>query len=156
MPNIEFQCLDAFEPKEFLAFLNSAKVRRHLVQHHQFDEAAAAQWLAAKLSIDEMPGCRLRAVCVDGELAGWCGIQPDDAGYELAVVLDERYWGIGLEVYRSMMAWAAELGHKFVNVHLLATRPEYRFLRKMATSVTRGDWQGEAFISYRLAVPGEV
>ncbi|QQD18915.1 GNAT family N-acetyltransferase [Spongiibacter nanhainus] len=152
MSEIEYLGFDALEPRAFLALLNRAKVRRHLVQHQQFDEPAAVQWVSEKLSIDSMPGCRLRAVCTDGELAGWCGIQPDADGYELAVVLDADYWGIGLKVYKTMMEWAQEFGHHFVNIHLLASRPEYRFLRKMATSVTRSEWQGEVFVSYRIAV----
>lgn len=153
MSDIEYLGFDALEPKAFLALLNRAKVRRHLVKHQQFDEPAAAEWVAQKLSIDSMPGCRLRVVSLDGELAGWCGIQPDADGFELAVVLDEGYWGIGLKVYKTMMSWAQAFGHDFVNIHLLSSRPEYRFLQKMAASVTRSEWQGEAFVSYRIAVP---
>ena len=87
-------------------------------------------WIAEKIALDQSPGCRIRAVVVDGELSGWCGIQPDDQGHELAIVLSQPAWGQGRSIFKQLLTWAKELGHKEVLFHLLETRPEYRALQK--------------------------
>lgn len=139
-------------PAHWLALLNKPRVREHLVAHAPFDTARLAEWLAAKAREDAAPGCRIRAVLADGHLAGWCGLQAEDGGHELAVVLDDAYWGLGRPVFRQLMAWARELGHETVFVHLHHSRPEYRFLRRLARNVRPNRLLGEKFLTYELPV----
>ena len=98
------------------------------------------------------PGCRVRAIVVDGQCAGWCGVQYDNGEYEIAVVLDDSQWGLGRRIFRDLMIWAKELGHKTVSIHFLHTRPEYKFLRKIAQSVHESQILGNKFTTYTLAV----
>jgi hypothetical protein len=65
--------------------------------------------MAYKLGVDARPGCRVRAIFLDGTLAGWCGIQPDDEGVELAIVLAKAGWGSGVAIFNEMMGWARSL-----------------------------------------------
>jgi GNAT superfamily N-acetyltransferase len=83
---------------------------------------------------------------------GWCGIQQEGGEYEIALVLDDRYWGLGRKIFRELMSWATELGHQTVYVHFLHTRPEYKFLRKIANSVYENEIMGNKFTTYRLSV----
>ena len=152
MSRLSYSVLAAVDPADLLPTLNKRAVRAHLIDHPRFDAATAAEWLAGKLAVDATPGCRVRAVLVDGELAGWCGIQFENGQYELAIVLDDAHWGIGPRVFREMMGWARELGHETVCIHFLHTRPAYRFLRKMARRVHESEWLGSRFTTYELAV----
>lgn len=72
--------------------------------------------------------------------------------HEIAIVIDESHWGIGPRVFRDVMGWASELGHEVISIHLLHTRPEYRFLQKIAKRVYTTDLLGERFTTYELAV----
>lgn len=89
---------------------------------------------------------------VDKQLAGWCGIQREDGKYEIAIVIDDRYWGLGKKVFREMLGWAREFGHKTIYIHFLYTRPEYRFLRKISKNVYESVLMGSKFTTYELEV----
>ncbi len=79
--------------------------------------------MEGKIQTGALSGCRIRAIYIDGKLAGWYGIQPDDNGFELAIVLSEKFWGFGITIFKIMMCWAKELGHKEIVFHLLDSRP---------------------------------
>lgn len=137
---------------QWLKVMNNEKVREHLMPHPQFDESLLQQWLAGKLQVDSQPGCRVRAIVCNGQLAGWCGIQEAAGQYELAVVVHPRFKGVGLQAYQELMAWAKDFGHSHVLVHFLHTRPLYRFLQKRAVTVEHRELFGQQFTSYTLAV----
>jgi hypothetical protein len=89
---------------------------------------------------------------VDGQLAGWCGIQPDEEGAELAIVMTQNFWGKGISVFKQLMIWADELGHSEIVFHLLDSRPRYQALNKMASKVKKTQRLGHDFTSYYLSV----
>lgn len=152
MGEITYQSFALINPADFLPLLNSSVTRTHLIEHPAFDERAVREWVSGKLSVDNARGCRVRAVVVDGELAGWCGIQYESGAYELAIVLAEKHWGFGIAVFRELMAWAREFGHTNVLIHFLHTRREYRFLQKLAKAVYPTEMLGSKFTTYELAV----
>ncbi|MEO1901127.1 MAG: GNAT family N-acetyltransferase [Alcanivorax sp.] len=152
MKNLEFVALDRVEPEALLGLMNQEPLRRHLVNHAHFDSAGIRGWVQEKLTVNALPGCRVRAIRVDGNLAGWCGIQPDDHGFELAIVLSHKAWGRGIAVFRTLMDWASEFGHEEVVFHLLDSRPEYRSLARMARKVHESELLGRRFTTYHLAV----
>lgn len=153
MKNIEYVDLQNLNRIEILNILNKQKVRNHLVAHDQFDEALLDEWIKGKVIVNQTCGCKVKGIKVDGTTAGWCGIQLEDGSYELAIVLDPKYWGVGLKVFKEMMLWASELGHSEVVLHLFNTRPEYRFLRKMAGRVYESTMFGQKYTTYEIKVP---
>ncbi|GAA5442383.1 hypothetical protein Misp06_00557 [Microbulbifer sp. NBRC 101763] len=152
MNTVEFRRLNAINQKELLAVLNEDKLRVHLIDHAYFDDNSLKHWVEAKLIVDSLPGCRVRAVCIDGKIAGWCGIQPDDHGYELAIVLSQKFWGLGISLFKVLMRWANELKHKEVLFHLLDTRPDYKVLSKIASRVIKTYQLGRSFNTYFIDV----
>lgn len=150
--NVTYVPLNTPPNVAWLPIVNDAKVREHLMPHPQFDETLLQQWLAGKLEVDSQPGCRVRAIMCNGQLAGWCGIQEAAGEYELAVVVHPRFKGVGLQAYQELMAWAKHFGHSHVLVHFLHTRPLYRFLQKRAVTVEQRELFGQQFTSYTLAV----
>ena len=152
MPNIEYISFTQVDPTELMDVVNEESLRAHLVNHPPFTVASIQEWIAEKIKTNATKGCRVRVVSIDGTLAGWCGIQPDDNGFEIAIVISQRFWGYGIPIFKTLMQWASELGHKEVLFHLLDTRREYKALAKMATKVHRTQLLGRSFTTYHLCV----
>ncbi|QSV16142.1 GNAT family N-acetyltransferase [Photobacterium ganghwense] len=135
-------------PKELVAMLNECEVRAHLIKHELFTVQTAYEWVSRKAEMNAIKGCYIQAIDVDGQLAGWCGIQPDGDDYEVAVVLRQRYWGIGISVFRVLLDKAKSMGHKEVVLNLLSTRPKYESLVRRASKVEIRQIHGGCFTSY--------
>lgn len=152
MKQIEFKNLDQVPVLSLMSILNEPSLRLHLIEHPQFDETSIKLWINEKLKIDSLIGCRIRAVYVGGVCAGWCGIQPDDRGYEIAIVISKIAWGKGGSIFKSLMKWAYELGHKEILFHLLDSRPEYKALTKIADRKTKAQLFDRTFTTYFFSV----
>lgn len=153
MKEIEYKNLQCLEEAKLLKILNKEKVREHLVSHDEFDMASLKEWVAGKVAVDSSKGCKVKGILVNGSVAGWCGIQFENGSYELAIVLDKEFWGIGVRVFKDVMGWASDLSHHHVVLHLFNTRPEYQFLKKMASRVYESTMFGQTYTSYELSVP---
>lgn len=152
MNDISYLRFDEICPSEFLQVLNSERVRKHLIEHEYFTLDSLTIWMNEKIKLDQTPGCRVRAVLLGDELIGWCAIQHDSGMYELAVIIDDKSWGLGKGIYQDLMGWARELNHKIVYINLLHTRPQYRFLSKLAKTVTETEMLGTKFTRYEILV----
>lgn len=150
--NLNYPTLDQIDIDPLLSILNQSKVREHLVEHAAFDRHSIQQWIQTKTEMDSLEGCHVRAVVLDGELVGWCGIQLEDGHYELAIVLRPEVWGAGLLVFRYLYNTARALGHRELVIHLLASRPRYRFLLKRSRAVYDSELYGQRFTTYVLDV----
>lgn len=144
--------LDEVDPAGLAMLLNRKKIREHLIDHRLFTVDTVKHWVRKKLEESALPGCRVRAILADNQLAGWCGLQLDGNKHEIAIVIDEGHWGLGRRIFQDVMGWARELGHEVVLIHLLHTRPEYQFLRKIAKSVYKSEVLGNEFTTYELTV----
>ena len=123
MNTIEYVKLNEVNLNEFLSLLNNQKNREHLIEHELFNPGTAKAWINSKIEVDSIYGCRVRAIIYKGQLAGWCGIQLEEKKYEIAIVIDNKFWGLGKTVFSDIMCWAKELGHEDVFIHFLHTRP---------------------------------
>lgn len=152
MKSIEYLKLSQVNANDFISILNKLKIREHLIDHNLFDNNSIKNWIESKLETDSTQGCRVRAIYINHQLAGWCGIQFEDDEYEIAIVIDEEFWGSGKTVFKDIMVWARDLGHDKILIHFLHTRPEYRFLRKISTKVYTSQLLGNKFTTYQLPV----
>jgi hypothetical protein len=152
MSEIEFLHFNQVNPEDFLGVVNEDSLRTHLIDHPYFDVASLQAWMEDKIKVDAVQGCRIRAVYIGGVLAGWCGIQPDDNGFELAIVISQKFWGFGIPIFKVLMCWANEMGHKEILFHLLESRPEYKALNRISTKVHKTEQLGRCFTSYHVPV----
>ena len=152
MSNIQYLKFTEINPADFLPLLNSERIRKHLIKHELFTIETLAAWMNSKIEVDSTSGCKVRGIVYQGELAGWCGIQMEDKKYEIAIIIDDKFWGLGKQVFRDLMGWAKEFGHDEVSINFLDTRPEYKFLKKIASSVSTTELYGSKFICYQLPV----
>ena len=152
MIDYDYVQINQLDRSDLLTMLNKSKVREHLIEHPQFDLDSLDSWIADKNEMNATRGCRVRGIVSNSSVAGWCGIQLQDGNYEIAIVLDEQYWGLGKQVFTDIMSWAKELGHEQIYIHFLHTRPEYRFLRKISQNVFESLMHGQKFTTYQLVV----
>jgi hypothetical protein len=152
MDNIEYVKFNEINPHDLLPLLNSPKIRTHLIEHALFTIETLTDWMNDKVQVNAIQGCKVRAIFCNTVLVGWCGIQFEDEKHEIAIIIDDKVWGLGKRVFKDMMAWAKEMGHEEVYIHFLHTRPDYKFLNKLAKSVSKTELFGNEFTCYKLAV----
>lgn len=152
MNTVDYPKFNTINPNDFLPLLNSKKIRKHLIEHELFTIGTLTTWMHNKMKVDATSGCKVRGIVCEGELAGWCGIQLEEGNYELAIVIDDKFWGLGKTVFKDMMCWAKELEHDEVYIHFLHTRPQYMFLKKISKNVYEADFFGSKFTTYQLTV----
>ena len=152
MAIIEYVKFSEVNPEDFLPLLNKLKIREHLIQHELFDRNSTAAWMQSKIEVDASQGCKVRAINADSQLIGWCGIQFEQGKYEIAIVIDDSSWGLGIKIFHEIMNWAKFIGHKEVYIHFLHTRPKYKFLQKLSKKVYESELLGSKFNTYQLAV----
>lgn len=152
MSGIEFLNFNQVNPEDFMEILNEDSLRTHLIDHSYFDSSSLQIWMEEKIDLDAIQGCRIRAVSINGVLAGWCGIQPDDNGFELAIVISQKFWGFGITIFKTLICWAKEIGHKEVVFHLLDSRPEYQAIKKISSKVSKTEQLGRCFTTYHITV----
>jgi len=152
MKKLEYLRFNKININDFKTLLNKQKIREHLIEHELFDQNTVASWIAEKIEMDNIQGCKVRGIYSNKTLAGWCGIQLEEGKYEIAIVLDDSFWGIGKSVFNDMIGWAKEFGHDEVFIHFLHTRPEYKFLHKISKNVYETELHGNKFTTYQLAV----
>ncbi len=152
MTAIKYVEFNEVNPESFLPILNKLKIREHLIPHELFDRDSTAVWMKSKIEVDTNYGCKVRAINVDNELIGWCGIQFEEDKYEVAIVIDDSSWGLGIKIFHEIMSWAKDIGHKEVCIHFLHTRPKYKFLQKLSKNVYESELFGSKFNTYQLEV----
>ena len=152
MCDIEYLSFKQVDPKDLMDVVNEDSLRAHLIDHPYFDETSIQAWIEDKIETDAMRGCRVRVISIEGTMAGWCGIQLDDIGFEIAIVISQRFWGPGVRIFKTLIGWASELGHEEVLFHLLDTRREYKTLAKLATKVHRTQRLSRNFTTFHFSV----
>ena len=152
MDKIQYIRFEDVNPSDLILILNEDKVRDHLVLHPAFDSNNINDWVNSKIDCNSNSGCRTRVIAENNKLVGWCGIQQDNNGYEIAIVLSKTCWGFGPLVFQELLVWAKELGHIEVIIHLLETRPEYKFLKRISSKVSRTKMLNRVFTTYHIPV----
>ena len=152
MREIKYVKLEELNPEHLRALLNKHRIREHLIEHKFFDSNTIKTWIQKKCAVDSTDGCKVRGIISNDSIAGWCGIQLENGKYEIAIVLDDKFWGIGKNVFNDTLSWAKELGHKEVFIYFLHTRPEYKFLRKISKNVFETEMLGNKFTTYQISV----
>ena len=152
MANIEYIKFENIKAERFLPVLNDETIRGHLIKHAAFDSKTIQDWMNGKIKADKNDGCYIRAVQLDGKLSGWCGIDKDEKDFEIAIVISKNTWGVGISIYKHLIKWAKEYGHREVKINLLETRSEYRFLKKQASKVYKHEMLGRTFVAYHIQI----
>lgn len=102
--NIEFKRLPKIQKSDIIDLMNNNLVRRQMpLLQGEFTKEDCEKFVAGKEQLWSEHGYGPWAFVVDGQFAGWGGIQPDDGEADLALVLHSDYWGIGQTLYKEII-----------------------------------------------------
>ncbi|HAP61861.1 MAG TPA: N-acetyltransferase [Cytophagales bacterium] len=156
--NPAFTRLSEIAPRDIMELMNHPLVRRQmpLLREH-FGEAETAAFVAAKERLWSEHGYGPWAFVVDGQFAGWGGLQPEGDEVDLALVLHPNYWGMGKALYREIIRRAfGEMGFTSVTVLFPPSRTRVQGLLRLGFQQDAIlQFGGEEFIRFRLVKPAE-
>ena len=141
---------------DIIELMNHPLVRRHMpLARGGFGPAECDRFVAAKERLWEEHGYGPWAFIIDGEFAGWGGIQSEGGDADVGLVLHPKHWGAGRVLYERIIAFAfRELGFSSVIALLPPSRTRVSGMLKLGF---RPDGEmavaGERFIRYRLMAP---
>jgi len=121
-----------------------------------FDEAACIEWIKGKEDMWREQGYGPWAFFVDGEFAGWGGLQPEGGDHDLGLVLHPDHWGKGKLIYDEIIRRAfGEMGFESVTILLPLTRKRVKGVLQLGF-VPDGEVEieGKLFARFRLHAPG--
>lgn len=153
---IEFKRLSEVAPQDIIEQMNNPRLREHMpLAQGRFTEEDCAGFVRGKESLWEEYGYGPWAFVVDGEFAGWGGLQPEEGDADLALVLHPNYWGWGKRIYDQIIERAfGEMGFESITALLPPSRTRVGgMLRAGFQRDGELDVGGERFIRYRLFNP---
>lgn len=151
--SIQFARLGDVDRAAIIELMNDPHVRRHMpLARGAFGPAECDAFVAAKERQWQDHGYGPWAFIIDGEFAGWGGIQNEGGEADVGLVLRPKYWGAGKVLYARIIAHAfGELGFSSVIALLPPSRTRISGVLKLGF---RPDGEltiaGERFLRYRL------
>jgi ribosomal protein S18 acetylase RimI-like enzyme len=117
-----------------------------------FDSDSYDHFIAEKKSIWEKHGFGPCAYFIKNNFIGWAGLQPDDDGYELALVVSPAYWGQGKHIYHDLIQEAFTKHHlDSVTILLPLSRTRTKWILKQGfKEESRVKIKGKTFVRFRL------
>lgn len=150
---IEFKRLNEIDQSSLIDLMNHPMVRRQMpLLTGAFDGEACDQFITKKEKLWVEHGFGPWAFLVDGEFAGWGGLQPEHGEADLALVLHPHYWGIGKVIYKRIIDIAfSEMGLSSITILFPLTRTRIQGLQRLGFKEDgRLTIRDEAFIRFRL------
>jgi RimJ/RimL family protein N-acetyltransferase len=151
--NIVFARLCDVDKAAVIELMNHPLVRRHMpLARGRFGPEECECFVAGKERLWQEHGYGPWAFVIDGEFAGWGGIQPEGGDADVGLVLHPKHWGAGKVLFQRIIAHAfAELGFHSVIALLPPSRTRISGVLKLGFRPD-GDTTiaGERFIRYRL------
>jgi ribosomal-protein-alanine N-acetyltransferase len=154
---IAFTPLSLIDPQALQALFTDPRVIRHmpLADPEPMSLDELRDWVAGKEAITQQHGFGPQAILLDDYFAGSGGIEPDDAGASISLVLLPAFWGHGRQILDVLLEKAfGRLGLPYVLVEFPPTRTRVRGLLHLGfREVGDRTIEGERFVVYRLDAP---
>lgn len=154
--SLEFKRLPEVDPSDITELMNNPQVRKEMpLTKDNFNEDDGKAFVAGKERLWQEYGFGPWAFFIDGQFAGWGGVQPEAGEADLALVLHPKFWGMGKRIYDEIIKRAfGEMGLKSVVIFFPPSRTRVRGLQRLGF-VQDGEmvFGNERFIRYRLHSP---
>ena len=150
---IEFARLSDVDAADILQHMSNPRLKEHMpLMPSNWDAAKIAGFIEAKEACWKQDGLGHWAFIVDGEYVGWGGFQKEGDEWDYGLVLKPECFGLGLVISRLAIDFAvADSRIPYVTFLLPPTRTKLGALKRLgAEFVERVDYDGEAFLKYRL------
>ena len=150
---IELSNLRNVEKSELIELMNNPRLKKHMpLLSNAFSKRDYDAFIVSKDLIWQQCGYGPWAILLDGQFAGWGGLQPENGEPDLALVLHPHFWGRGKAIYRLLIDRAfGESKLPSVTVHLPKSRTRLKGLIKLGF-IHVGDFNinEETFMRFRL------
>ena len=157
MEKIRFVPLHEVDRKHLIALMNEERVGRFLpLMSGRFTEGDCDAFLAAKKEMWDRHGYGPQAFLIEGEFAGWGGLQPEQGEADFALVLHPDFWGWGRKILQKILEQAfGEMKLDAITILLPPGRPNSKAVRRLGF-VPDGSVSvdGEDFERFRLTGKG--
>jgi RimJ/RimL family protein N-acetyltransferase len=156
---IEFKRLTEVDKPAIIQLHNNPLVRRQMpLFEGVFTMEDCNAFIAAKEKLWADYGYGPWAFVIEGEFAGWGGLQPEGEDADLGLVLHPDFWGTGKAIYEKVIDRAfSEMGFDSVTILFPPSRTRIKGILRLGFKpdgeVVIGD---ERFIRYRLLAPPAV
>ena len=150
---IEYVQLQGVDPQAIIALMNDPLVRKQMpLAFDDFNEQDCENFVKVKQQLWQEHGYGPWAFVVDGEFAGWGGLQPEDGIPDLALVLSPKYWGIVKDLAKQIIEKAfTQMQIEYLTVLFPPTRTKVEGLLKLGFKQTGKQLiEGKEFIRYGL------
>ncbi len=150
---IEFVQLSNIPEADIVELMNNEDVGKQMpLLHGGFSHEACRVFLDAKAQMWSEHGYGPWAFLINGEFAGWGGLQPEHGEPDFALVLHPRYWGWGRRIFMKVMEKAfGELGLQTITILFPPTRQNWKAITRIGfEEVDRLIVDGEEFVRFRL------
>lgn len=151
---IEFVELASIEAQQVIDLMNNPLVRRQMpLLQGEFGKEEYRAFIDAKAKLWKEQGFGPQAFLVDGQFAGWGGLQPENGEVDLALVLHPKFWGLGKRIYQILIEQAFEtMNLTSVTVLFPPGRTRIQgFLRLGFQAEDEVEISGTQFVRYRLS-----
>ena len=109
MKDIKFVQLTDIEESQLIALMNNQLVGQHMPLLSQgFDLEQCQTFIKAKQKLWAEHGYGPWAFIIQGEFAGWGGLQPEQGEADFALVLHPKFWGWGRKIFNKVKHHAFE------------------------------------------------
>ncbi|WP_425404308.1 GNAT family N-acetyltransferase [Hwanghaeella sp.] len=153
MHDLAFVSLDTIAEKDLIDLMNDPAVGRLLpLLRGRFGVEECRAFQAAKRALWEQHGYGPWAFCINGEFAGWGGLQPERGEADFALILHPRFWGWGRRIFMAVKQRAfGEMKLPFITALLPPGRTNAGAIRRFGF-VEDGnvEIEGNTFRRFRL------
>lgn len=153
MLNIQFKRLTEVNKTDIIELMNNQLVRRQMpLLTGDFSERDCDRFITAKEQLWQEYGYGPWAFIVDGQFAGWGGLQPENGAPDLALVLHPNFWGIGKTLYKRIIDQAfGAMGFDTISILFPPSRTRINGLLRLGFKQDKElDILGQRFIRYTL------
>lgn len=153
MDEIGFVRLDEIEEEQIIDLMNNEMVRKQLpLLVDGFSSESCRAFLKEKERLWNEHGFGPWAFLINGEFAGWGGLQPESGEADFALVLHPKFWGWGRKIFSKIKDQAFnQTNLKAITVLLPLSRSNSRAITRLGfTEDGQMTVEGEFFTRYRL------
>lgn len=153
MESIKLVRLTEINRYEIIELMNNQLVRRQMpLLDGEFNNNDCEKFIANKEQLWSEHGYGPWAFIVGKRFAGWGGLQPENGEADLALVLHPDFWGLGKQLYTTIVSKAfGEMGLKSITVLFPPTRSNVNALLRLGFQKdTEVSINNNQFIRYRL------
>lgn len=150
---IELLDFDKPTVSQYASLLNSASVQRHMpLSDPSYSDEWISNWIKGKSKTWENPNKGPWSVWVNGQFAGWAGVEPCGDELSFGIVLLQSFWGQGeLVVHSAFEKIQSEFPHALsVIVELPLSRKSARYSDRLGLiPLGTVEIAGQEFANYR-------